>query len=161
MAPRARIHPELLSLASGSWVSLLPRREDMQIPLRVSCQDFFWDVPNYSLGICRRSWTVFILHCYFGESCCLLPFFPLFFFLIFIVWNPETLHGWGKADKHPSSCPGKGSGGRSGFPGEAPVLYCHRGRTESTEEEEWEQLWASHIHDLFATAMLLGLFSAL
>lgn len=81
MAPRARFHPELLSLASGSWVSLLPRREDMQIPLRVSCQDFFWDVPNYSLGICRRSWTVFILHCYFGESAVPCLFSPCFFSL--------------------------------------------------------------------------------
>lgn len=137
-------------------MSLLPRREDTQIPLCVSCQDFF--------RMCQTTLLVFAggvgLYLYYIVISVrvALPclFFPLIFFLIFIAWNPESLHVRGKADKHPSSCPGKGSGDRSGFPGEAPVLYCHGGRTGNTGEElGW--LWAAHILGLFATGMLLGL----
>lgn len=146
------------SLASGSLVSLLPRREDSQIPLCVSCQDFFW--------MCQTTLLVFAggagLYLYYivisGRVALPCLIFPLFFFLIFIAWNPGTLRGRGKADKHPSNCPGKGSGDWSGFPGEGPLLYGHGGRTGSSGEG-LGQLWASHIHDLYATRMLLGLFS--
>lgn len=78
-----RFHPGLLSLASGSWVSLLPRREDMQIPLPVSCQDFFW--------MCQATLLVFAggigLYLYYivilGKVALTCLIFPLFFFPYF------------------------------------------------------------------------------
>lgn len=145
-------------LGSASRVSLLAGHEDTHIPLCVCCQEVLLNLPNCSLGICRRSWTVFLLQCYLGKNCSPLPYFSLFLGCCFcIAWYPTTLHSKGKADKHPFSCLGKGFSARGGFRGEP---LCHIGI--------WRELGAvgrrscGHLTSMaalswLATGQLLGL----
>lgn len=78
---------------------------------------------------------IYITLLFRGKLLSLALFSPCFFSL-FSLLAIQRLCGRGKADKHPSSCPGKGSGDRSGFPGEASVLDCHGGRVGNSGEEE-------------------------